>query len=59
MQLVLAGIFTLGVANGVVRIHNRVWRDVRVAIQKTRRYVEREWAAEAVEHALEILEKVS
>lgn len=57
MQLILVGAVLTRVALGVVQIHNRVWRDVRTAIRKTREFKEREWAAEAVEHALEIMEK--
>lgn len=57
MQLVLVGVVLARVATGMVQIHNRVWRDVKVAICKTREFKEREWTAEAVENALVILER--
>jgi biopolymer transport protein ExbB/TolQ len=57
MQLVLAGVVLTRVATWTVQIHNRVWRDVRKAIRKTREFKERGWTEEAVQHALEALEQ--
>lgn len=56
MQLVIAGVLITRIAQGVVDIHNRTWRDVREAIRKTREFKHRMWTADAVEQALEVME---